>query len=256
MQTSIAQTPRVRFYWKTGCSSCLRTKEFLAKQGVDFDSINVLEKPDGYQELATLGVRSVPVITQGDRYTFCQSFSDVLKFLGIDAKLEEPLTPAQLFEKLDLVLTAAARYTRQFPASQRHQEFSERPRTKGELAYHIFRVAEIGIGAAQMKGLAQEQMDDKPLVDWTFEDIAQWGLRVRDEALGWWAAQQDRELMYKVPTYYGEHPLAEVLERTVWHSAQHTRQLILMLEDGGTPADRPLTAEDLKGLPLPEQVWG
>ncbi len=47
-----------------------------------------------------------------------------------------------------------------------------------------------------------------------------------------------------------------MLDRTTWHAAQHTRQLILMLESGGTPADRPLTAEDLRGLPVPDEVWG
>jgi arsenate reductase-like glutaredoxin family protein len=32
---------RIRVYWAPGCTSCLRTKEFLTKQGIDFDSVNV-----------------------------------------------------------------------------------------------------------------------------------------------------------------------------------------------------------------------
>ncbi len=48
----------------------------------------------------------------------------------------------------------------------------------------------------------------------------------------------------------------DMLERTVWHAAQHTRQLALMLEMGGTKPDRPLTAQDLSGLPVPDEVWG
>jgi hypothetical protein len=47
-----------------------------------------------------------------------------------------------------------------------------------------------------------------------------------------------------------------MLERMVWHAAQHTRQLMLMLECAGVQPDRPLTADDLRGLPLPDDVWG
>jgi len=56
-------------------------------------------------------------------------------------------------------------------------------------------------------------------------------------------------------TYFGRHPLHEVLERTVWHPAQHTRQLMLILDDLGIEPNRRLRAEDFAGLPLPEKVW-
>jgi hypothetical protein len=47
----------------------------------------------------------------------------------------------------------------------------------------------------------------------------------------------------------------DVFERTAWHAAQHTRQMNLMLETYGITPDRPLSAEDLKGLPVPDEVW-
>jgi len=46
-----------------------------------------------------------------------------------------------------------------------------------------------------------------------------------------------------------------VLERTVWHPAQHTRQLMLILDTIGIEPDRGLTARDLAGLPLPDKAW-
>jgi hypothetical protein len=58
-----------------------------------------------------------------------------------------------------------------------------------------------------------------------------------------------------VPTYYGIRPMHEVLERTAWHAAQHTRQIMLMLESYGTAPAQPLTAADLAGLPVPDEVW-
>ncbi|HVZ43598.1 MAG TPA: DinB family protein [Ramlibacter sp.] len=252
-----AQAPaRIKLFWKPGCSSCLRTKEFLIKQGIDFVSVNAIAEPDALEELKALGARGLPVITLGNRFTLCQSFGDVLKFLDLKVRLGDPLPPEQLFAKLRTILDVAARITRQFPPAQLKETFRERPRTKGALAFHIFRVVEMGIDAAEGKGMNVEGFSDVPPDDWTGEDIVAWGTRIRDRALAWWDAQTDRALKYKVSTYYGDRELHDVLERMVWHAAQHTRQLALMLEDGGTKADRPLTAEDLKGLPVPDEVWG
>ena len=58
-----------------------------------------------------------------------------------------------------------------------------------------------------------------------------------------------------MPTYYGIQPLSDVLERSTWHSAQHARQLVAVLERFGIAADRPLTEAELAGLPLPAGLW-
>jgi hypothetical protein len=41
----------------------------------------------------------------------------------------------------------------------------------------------------------------------------------------------------------------------VWHSAQHARQIIAVLEGFGVAADAPLTAKDYAGLPMPAALW-
>ena len=255
METVAAASARIKVFWQPGCSSCLRTKEFLTKNGVDFESINVHDNPAGMAELAALGARSVPVVALAGRYTLCQSFGDVVKFLDLKTKLMDPLPPEQLVAKLDLVLTSAARYTSQFNEEQLREVFRNRNRTPGGTAYHVFRVAEMGLEAAQGTELKFEGFNDLPPAHWTAADIAQWGLQVRDRILAWWGQQVDRALDYKVPTYYGQRPLHDVLERTTWHAAQHTRQLIMMLESHGTAPDRPLIAADLAGLPVPDEVW-
>ena len=53
----------------------------------------------------------------------------------------------------------------------------------------------------------------------------------------------------------GEQTLHEFLERSVWHAAQHTRQLQLVVEKLGLTPDPPLTVAQLAGLPLPDNVW-
>jgi hypothetical protein len=58
-----------------------------------------------------------------------------------------------------------------------------------------------------------------------------------------------------VKTYYGVRPLHELLERCAWHSAQHARQIIAVLEGFGVAPGTPLTAEDYAGLPMPVGLW-
>jgi hypothetical protein len=206
-------------------------------------------------ELTALGARSVPVVALAGRYTLCQSFNDVVKFLDLKTKLMPPLPPEQLMSKIELVLNSAARYTRQLNEDQLREVFLNRDRTPGGTAFHVFRVVEMGLEAAQGVELKFEGFNYVPPTHWTAEQIAEWGLDVRDRIDSWWSMQTDRELNYTVPTYYGQRTLHDVLERTAWHAAQHTRQLIMMLKSHGIVPDRPLTTDDLAGLPVPDEVW-
>jgi hypothetical protein len=53
----------------------------------------------------------------------------------------------------------------------------------------------------------------------------------------------------------GEQPMHALFERSAWHSAQHARQLMALLERYGIAPEGPLTRKDLAGLPLPERLW-
>ena len=251
----ITPPAKIKVFWQPGCSSCLRTKEFLTDQGVDFEAIDVHNDPNGMAQLIALGARSVPVVAVGNRYTFCQSMGDVVKFLGLKTKLKDPLPAEQLVAKLDLVITAAARYLRQFTEEQSRQFFRDRKRSPGGLAFHVFRVAELGMQTAQGIELRSDGFQDMPPADWTSEDIARWGEDVRQRVRAWWQNEPDKTLGYSVNTYYGQRPMHEVFERTAWHAAQHTRQIMLILETLGITPIQPLTASDLAGLPLPDEVW-
>ena len=61
MAQSSPEASVIKAYWQPGCTSCLRMKEFLTEHGVPFVSVNVLEDKDAFAELATLGIRSVPI---------------------------------------------------------------------------------------------------------------------------------------------------------------------------------------------------
>lgn len=246
---------RIQVFWQPGCTSCLRTKEFLTSQGIEFESIDVHNDAQGRERLAALGARSVPVVALGGKYTLAQSIRDVVKFLDLKTQTQDPLPPPILVAKLVTVLSAAARLTRQFSNGQLREVFRNRNRTVAALAFHVFRVAEMGWEAAQQTELRFESFDDLPPTDWRGEDIVGWGADVSRRIQAWWRSEPDQGLTYLVPTYYGRRPMHEVLERTAWHAAQHTRQLALILESMNIRPDGALTTEDLSGLPVPEEVW-
>jgi len=248
---------QVRVFWQPGCTSCLRTKEFLARQGVPFESINVHGDEAAMEELRKLGARSVPVVARGGRFVFAQSIGDVIEFLGLKVRPQERLSPAALMQKMELVLRAAARYVRQIPAGALEQPFRNRNRPIRVLAHHVFRIVEGFLESMQDgRELTYERiMQEMPPSMRSAEDIARYGESVLERAQAWWLQHPDRACERTVDTYFGKQPLHIVLERTVWHPAQHTRQLMLVLESLGIQPDRPLGAADLAGLPLPEKAW-
>ena len=55
------QPAHIKVFWQPGCSSCLRTKEFLTKQGIEYESVNV---QDNAQALAYTGETPLPGLPQ------------------------------------------------------------------------------------------------------------------------------------------------------------------------------------------------
>ena len=78
---------------------------------------------------------------------------------------------------------------------------------------------------------------------------------MRQDLVGWWAAQADRSGTQKVQTYYGEQTQHEILKRATWHSGQHVRQWHMLLGMAGIAPDGPLSDSDFANLPMPSSVW-
>src|SRR5258706_10690812 len=210
---------RVKVFWQPGCTSCLRTKEFLTKSGVDYESINVHGNPAAMEELRKLGARSVPVVARGGKFVFAQTLGDVIGFLGLDVRQQERLSPAQLMEKMDLVLTAAARFIRQIPATELDKPFRNRNRPIRVLAQHVFRIVEGFLESMQDgKLLTYERiMQDAAPTLRSADEIARYGEAVLARAQRWWQSYDDRACERPMETYFCRHPVHVVLNLTVWH---------------------------------------
>jgi hypothetical protein len=209
--------------------------------------------------LLALGLRNVPVVSKGKNYVFGQKLEDVAEFVGLEGTGHTPLPPEQLIKKWNIALRAAQRYVRQLPDDKLLENvIPNRPRHIRIMSHHIFRICAAFLdstinGTEYAVGHANVPPADGTCMKGS--EIADYGEGVIRRLNDWWAGIKDKSLTTEIPTYYGPQPLHVVFERSTWHSAQHARQLIHVLERYGIKPNQPLTADDLAGLPLPERLF-
>lgn len=260
----------LRVYWQPGCTSCLRTKEFLAARNVPFIAVNVLEDPQAAAQLQRLGVRAVPVVARGTRYVLGQDLAEVARFVGV-AFEHRRLAPGVLVARLARLLEVARALVLAIPPARFHDSIPARQRRYADIAFHVGMIVQGLLDAADTaRGgeLSFEHFERLPpagaddpaaIAEWLalcHAQLREWRGRT---ALAPGVDEPGAAAATTVPllrTYYGERPLHEVLERSAWHVAQHVRQLdhivAEVLRVGAAPR---LQAADLAGLPLPRDVW-
>ena len=220
--------------------------------------VDVLNDPGGRELLfEKYGLRKVPVLAKGDKYAFGQMLDPFAKLAGLPMPGADRLSPAQLFEKQKMVFAAAQRYARQFPAERfRERVIPHRERAIRTLCYHIFRIGEAFLETWDGAEYSAKIADNEPPESMqTGDDVARYGESIIKRYEAWWKSLDDRSLSRALKTYYGDTVAHQVYERVTWHSAQHCRQLVAVLERMDIKPDRPLTPQDLAGLPLPERLW-
>lgn len=231
-------------------------KEYLSIRGIEYQSINVFEN-DGQAQLVALGARSVPVVARGGQYVYAQVMKEVVDFLQLEDDTAPVLSPAQLVELYLSVLETANRLTRQMPDECLARQLPNRPRSWRVLLHHVFQIPVAFLDMeATGETLSYENMVAPPPDDMiTAEDIARFGCVVQARFTSWWESAQNEQFSAAVPTYFGPVSRHEMLERTVWHSTQHVRQVASLLEQAGVSPVRPLTDADIAGLPLTDVIW-
>ena len=209
------------------------------------------------EELLRLGARSVPVVSKNDKFVFAQIIRDVVDFLELEDGSAPEMSPVELAGCYDGILETAVRLVRQMPDGHLEHELPNRPRSWRVLMHHVFQIPKAFLDMEQ-KGetLTYESLTASPPDSLrTSADIADFGEVVRDRFRNWWKGSKGQDFSNEVPTYFGGTSRHEMLERTVWHSTQHVRQVTSLLERAGVTPDRPLTKADIRGLPLTEAVW-
>jgi hypothetical protein len=216
--------------------------------------VNVLEDPEGFAELQKLGLRTVPVLARGTEFIFGQNTQQIIDFLGLNENGGPQLTTEELAARIDKFMDAALELIPLMPYDRLGTYVPGRPRSYRTLAFHLFRVVDAFLGANDGIQLVQAMFREEPAPDADSDALVAYGETVRQRFRDWWA-NGDTSPSKSLDTYYGPQSLHELMERTTWHSGQHVRQYMMLLEKEGVSHNRPLVASDFAKLPMPQNVW-
>jgi glutaredoxin len=246
---------KLTVYWQPGCTSCLRTREFLRDSGIEFESVNVREDPLAMDRLTVYGVRTVPVVARGSAFVLAQDLDEVARFVGV-AVARDRLPVEVLAARIPRLLDCAAAITRRIPDAALGSPLPGRKRTSLELAYHVPQIVVALLDAAAGGCLTYEHFNRKPPAWLTSAESAATADERVARAFGQWWLANAGALPLTLDTYYGVQAFDAALERTTWHVAQHVRQLELVAHTlGAATQDDLLPAALLDRLPLPRDVW-
>jgi glutaredoxin len=245
----------IRLFWQPGCSACVKIKEMFTEHGVSFESVNVLENEAGLEEMRRLGIMALPLVFRGEDMAFGQSLDDVAKFVGLDRGVRR-LPSKELMAKLTYILDTALELIAKAPEDKLLERLiPERARTVREVSSHIFQIPEAFM-AVMDKGLEDSRtiINDRYVHLQTKDQILAYARGVRADLAAWIDANPDLGGEKPFKTYYGIQPASQILERTTWHSAQHTRQLEAVISrlTGAAGIIKPSVYD---GLPMPKELW-
>lgn len=266
-------------YWATGCTSCLRVKEFLERNDVPFVSHNVI-KSDGaaessdrsqpwdrgvdeaiIDEMRERGLPDhTPIVRRGDEWADGKDLGAVSQLIGIDYDAD-PLPVEELRDRLSAVLDATQRFLELLPERELETAIPNRPRSYADLVQHIFEIPDVFI--MHEAGVPEPDTPEntpRMVHDWDHTSkvaLSTYGSSVQGRLAAWFDGpgrtcdwSETADVFWGRPTKHG------FLERTTWHAGQHVRQLQWILtEELGNELEDPLSRDIWEGLPMPEKVW-
>ena len=211
-------------------------------------------QPESMEILRDHGITRVPAVIVGNDAVHGWNPAAVAQLVGAAYDDGVVLPLEELKARFDRILLAAQRAVLQVPVQHMHVRTPGRDRSVHQLAYHLFRVGQSYRDAREQGYLPEAWFEERPPGDMPdMEAVARYGEQVRAGLRRWCRGPEAFEGV--VETYYGPQPAAAFFQRTVWHTAQHLRQLYALLEKMDVVPEERLAAEDLAGLPLPQSIW-
>lgn len=211
----------------------------------------------GLAEMQRLGARSLPVVSRGDEFVFAQVIRDVVEFLGLEDDTAPELSPDELKQRYAHIINVAIDLVAAMPDEQLENQLPNRPRSWRVLMHHVFQIPVAFLDMEDSgEQLSYENMVAPPPDDMmTSAQIAAFGRGVEQRFSAWAESSAGEDFSTSVNAYFGTTSRHEMLERTVWHSTQHVRQIASLLEQAGVSPERNLTGDDIQGLPLTDKIW-
>lgn len=194
---------------------------------------------------------------RGDEYRQGEDLEAVAALIGVDYH-RSPILPAHdLATRYVRVLTVAVGLIVSMSDARLWQRaLASRDRPLIGLAFHTIDLCPKLLNGYPRADLDKSEHEQRPADMDTVAKLVAFGEESRSRFERWWADEGHAADLDRLwATYYGQRRWHRVLERQVWHTTHHTRQLQdVVVREGTTPAD-PLGDADLAGLPLPYDVW-
>ena len=254
-ETQFDLMSETQLYWATGCTSCLRAKEFLTRNDISFESYNIAEDMSLLDDMEAQGLpRQVPIVKRNDEWVDAQDLAAVADLTGIEYEAEI-LPVDELYRRLEIILEALVEYAERLPEDKLVGPIANRPRTVGQLIYHAFSIPESFL--EHEAGTPLKTYKSEPeWADLSTESLATYGQHIQVRLSDWYEHEaEDTDWSETADVYYGNPTRQGYLERTVWHSGQHARQLEWILEERCEIEAELLDDELWEGLPMPQKVW-
>jgi uncharacterized damage-inducible protein DinB len=232
-------------------------KEFLEKSGIPFEEINMSVNPERGAKLKRHGL-SVPSVMVGDQGVAGLDLAGIAQLIGYDSyQAPQMLSPSELKGRYDVIGAAMCRLIAQIPTEGLDYRSPDRDRSFRVLATHVGTIMRKFLEAYDSETFDNSARGPEELrASATTADLFAWATGTVEMFQAWWELRGfDDPLDRVVATQWGYRTLHEVLERAVWHTGQHTRQVALFLERLGIEPNGKLTMEDLAGLPVPDGIF-
>ena len=200
----------------------------------------------------------MPVLFKGDEYVR-GDLRQVDALLGLAPMEGETLPPGELVDRLTRLLLTAVRLGERIPRDRWNHATPRAGRTVLGLVHHTVRHGELFArlatdpDAEPSDDLART-LGEPPDPDLGMDALVVRATRTVAEIRQWWD-EDAADLTRIVKTHVGPEPLDQILDSTTYSVAQHTRQLLSLLDDYGLSPDRALVEKELRGIALPAAVW-
>jgi glutaredoxin len=245
--------PEISIYWREGCSSCLRLKTFIEHQGLVYESVNVSQAPERQREVVAAGVRGIPVVRRGDKFLYALYLDDLPAFLGLTCEVER-LSKPELLDRWLQVLECAQAIVHGFDEAELTQRaVPTKDRALRDLCQHVFQIPDAFLKSVG-EGLVVEHEHTHALSDiGTREQLLVAVDAAVDRCRRWIDDGGAAAIPDRLPTSHGPQGSLGMLERTVWHTAHHSRQLDIIAVSRGR--EYRIAPSLYASLPMPGGIW-
>ncbi len=207
-------------------------------------------------ELAALGIKSLPVSVRGEDMVIGYNVPELCETFGLEVAGSGAMHPERMREMYRIAFGALKRAVNQLSLEQLDWVSPGRPRSMRQLLWHSFERPLLGIEAhesgeytEQMVRRYEERAQNYP----TPEDICAFADRAEAE-LAEFLGRGDR-LAKKVQSYMGPITVHELIELALGHAIQHLRQAYHYMPMMGIEPDRPLDPKEYEEVPVPKDLF-